>query len=144
VRTGIHAEPTSLVLTFNELLDPSSAQNLSNYRLVGPNRRPVPIASAVYNAINNTVTLSPASRLNVHWNYALTVIGTTPHGVTDVFGDLLDGAGTGQPGSDFQATITRRNLVIGRSVLKVPKFSPRAAATVHSTAKHAAVVRYHR
>jgi streptogramin lyase len=133
-RVGFHFAPTTLVLTFNEPLDPTSSQNVGNYRIVGPRGWTIPVASAIYNAANNTVTLSPSSRLNVHAAYQLTVNGTGSSGVKNIFGDLLDGAGTGQPGSDFVATLTRKNLVITRSTPRGPA-TPKAA---HPAAKHAA------
>jgi streptogramin lyase len=133
-RVGFHFAPTTLVLTFNEPLDPTSAQNVGNYRIVGPRGWTIPVVSAVYNAANDTVTLSPSSRLNVHAAYQLTVNGTGSSGVKNIFGDLLDGAGTGQPGSDFVATLTRKNLVIARSTPRGPA-TPKAA---HPSAKHAA------
>ena len=36
---GVHDHPTTLVLTFDKPLDPASAQNLRNYRLVNPHGR---------------------------------------------------------------------------------------------------------
>ena len=132
-RLGVHNQPTSLVLAFNQPLDATSAENVGNYALVGPNRRPVRIAAALYDAAAGTVTLLPASRLNVHWNYTLTVVGTAPHGVRNTFGDLLDGAGTGQPGSNFQAAINWRNLII----------DSRAAARATRAAALAARARHH-
>ena len=35
-RFGFHARPTTLVLRFNEALDPTRAQDVANYRIVGP------------------------------------------------------------------------------------------------------------
>ena len=35
-RYGFHAQPTYLVINFNSPLDPSPAQNVSNYQIVGP------------------------------------------------------------------------------------------------------------
>jgi hypothetical protein len=42
--------------------------------------------------------------------YRLTVNGSTPSGVTDASGRLIDGAGTGQPGSDFVRSFGRKIL----------------------------------
>jgi hypothetical protein len=36
----------------------------------------------------------------------LTVVGTPPGGLTNTSGIFLDGAGTGQPGSNYTATIS--------------------------------------
>ena len=143
-RVGIHNQPTTLVLTFNQPLDPTTATNLANYQLFGPNLRPVRITSAVHDQAADTVTLSPASRLNVHWNYLLTVVGTPPNGVRDAFGTLLDGAGTGEPGSDYQATITWRNLVIRQTSAAVKRAQLAAARLAQAEAKAAALAPRHR
>jgi len=113
-RYGIHDEPTALVLTFNLPLDVARAESLANYRLVGAgpdhHDRVIPIRSAQYDAASQTVTLRPRHRLPLKWTYRLTVIGTPPGGLTTTVGAYLAGAGTGQPGSDFVAAITRKSL----------------------------------
>ena len=90
------------------------AQDLDNYRLVALDcvRRTIRIKSAVYDATTETVTLSPAHRLNFHHRFRLTVIGTGPSGITDMFGNLLDGQNTGHPGSNFVTILTARDLVL--------------------------------
>jgi hypothetical protein len=110
-RFGIHMQPTSLVLTFNDGLDPTFASDLANYKIVGPGGRTVAISSATFDATLNTVTLRPKTRINLHHTYELTVIGTGANGVRDVQGILLDGANKGQPGSNYQGSLTWRNVV---------------------------------
>ncbi len=110
-RFGIHMQPTELVLSFNNGLDPTSAQNLSNYKIVGPAGHAVRIGSAVFDDATNTVTLHPTRRINLHHTYRLTVIGAGPHGVTNTEGVPLDGASTGKPGSNYAGTLTWRNVV---------------------------------
>src|SRR5262249_48235554 len=112
VRLGFHAKPTTLVLTFDKALDPASAQNPHNYKLARMGGGSIKIRSIVYNASALTVTLSPSRLLKLHQSYRLTVIGTPPTGVTDTTGKFLDGALTGQPGSNFVATVTAFDLVI--------------------------------
>jgi hypothetical protein len=104
-------QPTVLVLTFNDGLDPTSAQDLSNYKLVGPAGRSLSIRSAVYDPTSNTVTLRPGTRVDLHDTYQLTVIGTGVKGVTNTQGTLLDGADSGQPGSNYTAALTWKNVV---------------------------------
>jgi hypothetical protein len=110
-RFGIHMQPTELVLSFNDGLDPASAQNLNNYKIVGPDGHGVRIGSVAFDGATNTVTLKPTRRINLHHTYRLTVIGTGPHGVTNTEGIPLDGANTGKPGSDYTGTLTWRNVV---------------------------------
>jgi virginiamycin B lyase len=112
VRLGFHAAPTTLILTFDKPLDPATAQNPSNYRLMNLQGHSIRIGSIVYDASTLTVTLSPARRLNLHQSYRLTVIGTPPTGITDTSGNLLDGALTGHPGSNYVAIVTALDLHI--------------------------------
>ncbi|MGP0070165.1 MAG: beta strand repeat-containing protein [Isosphaeraceae bacterium] len=122
VRYGFHHQSTYLVLTFSTALDPASAEDLANYSLVGPTRRrgmhsyAVGIDSAVYDAATGTVTLQLAGRWNIHWQWRLTVDGSSPGGVKGVSGAMLDGsahAGSASDtvaGSDYVATISMNNL----------------------------------
>ena len=110
-RFGIHMQPTVLVLNFNDGLDPTSAQDLRNYKIVDPDGRSISIDSAIFDPAANTVTLRPKSRINLHHAYHLTVIGTGATGVRDSRGLLLDGANTGQPGSNYTGTLTGDNVV---------------------------------
>jgi hypothetical protein len=109
-RYGFHAQPTYLLIRFNGLLDLTSAQNPRNYQILGPAGHRIVVISAVYDSATDTVTLVPAGRLNVHWKYRLTVVGNDPSGLTSPSGVLLDGAGNGQPGSDYVTSLTWRNL----------------------------------
>ena len=112
-RYGYHMMPTTLVLTFNEALDPATAENVHNYRIVGLRGRRISILRAVYNATRQTVTLHPAQRLSVHHPYEVTVIGKGLKGLTNVQGQLLEGTGRGQPGADYHLELTWRELVLG-------------------------------
>ncbi len=129
-RFGYHHRRTTLVLTFDEPLDPTTATSLGNYRILGPSYRTIRIASAAYDPVTRTVTLSPARRLNVHRNYLLTVVGAASTGVTDIYGDLLDGARTGQPGSDFVTTISRKTLVLRRKTAAADRTRHHAAISL--------------
>jgi uncharacterized repeat protein (TIGR01451 family)/CSLREA domain-containing protein len=111
-RFGFHFQPTILVLTFNEPLDRARAEFTGNYRIVGPAGGYIPVDAAVYDVATRSVTLYPAQRLNVHYPYQLTVVGTGPHGLTDTSGRSLDGARTGRPGSNYHATVDWSVLVL--------------------------------
>jgi CSLREA domain-containing protein len=111
-RFGIHREPTVVVISFNEALDPTSAVNLNNYKITGPSDRTVPISSVVFNADSNTVTLRPAKRINLHDTYHLTVIGTGPNGVRSSHDVLLDGTDSGAPDGDYKGTLNWQNVVL--------------------------------
>jgi hypothetical protein len=109
-RFGFHAQPTFLVIDFNSALDRVPATKVSNYLLTGPNGRRIKVISAIYNSATHAVTLRPAQQLNLHKTYILTINGTAPSGLTNSDGLLLDGARTGQPGSNFVTSITNSNL----------------------------------
>ena len=110
-RPGIHHQTTTLVIQFDSVLDPASASNLANYRLVGAlangtfDGPPIPLRSAVYDPAAHSVTLTPESgHLNVFRHYQLSISGVTnPKGVP------LDGDGDGKPGGTFVTIIPRSN-----------------------------------
>jgi len=107
-RFGYHLHPTSLVLSFNQPMDPTPAETLGNYTLVAPghgHRRVITLKAAQYNAATQAVTLLPSHLLNLHRVYQITVNGMAPLGLTDTAGVLLDGLGNGQPGTDFVALL---------------------------------------
>ena len=110
-RTGYHWSPTTLTLAFNEALDPSSADNPNNYVIIGPGGHRIFVASAVYDVVDNRLTLHPSERLNLHWTYHLIVNGSAPYGLTDTQGDLLDGLANGRSGSNYVKAITKANWV---------------------------------
>jgi hypothetical protein len=110
-RFGIHIQPTVVVLTFHDGLDPTSAEDLGNYRIVGPSGRSIELVSASFDRVANTVTLRPKTRINIHHTYWLTVMGTGPGGVRDQEGRLLDGANNGVPGSNFTGSIDWSNVM---------------------------------
>ena len=121
LRYGIHWMPTTLVLTFNQPLDPIRAQDVNNYIIIDPNGHRVALLSAMYNPRTQTVTLHPARRMNFHNGYKLTVNGASPNGLTDSQGLPLDGKGDGTPGSSYVTVVNRHNLVWGSATPKVSK-----------------------
>ena len=129
VRLGIHRQPTLLVLAFSAPLDPAPAQDTANYRLmVRGGHHPIRIRSAALSPDGRVVTLQPARRLPLKFQYQLTVVGTPPSGLTDTRGQFLSGAGPGRPGTDFTAVITREDLVLP------PQQPPQAHAARHVSA----------
>ena len=109
VRLGYHCRPTLLVLTFSAALDPATASDLANYRLVrmSPHHRgvsaPIPIKAAIYNPITHSVKLRPYHRLYVFRRYRLTISG-----VRDANGNSI--AGNGGPGGSFVAIFGKNSL----------------------------------
>ena len=140
-RFGFHAWPTTLVLHFNEALDPARAQDVANYRIVGPDGRTVAIASAVYDSAAHTVTLAPRRRLDLHRIYRLTVVGTGPRGIADGAGNLLDGGRTGRPGSDYVTSVKAANLVLGSTIPGGPRRLAQLRRTVARIVAHQSAAR---
>ncbi len=141
-RYGISTQPTYLFLNFNGPLDPTSAQNPSNYQILGPGGHRIRVVSAIYDPATQTVTLVPAVQLNLQRKYSLTVNGAAPAGLTNLSGVPLDGSGKGHVGSNYVASITRKNLAGKASKLPtyylVHKAPPRPGST-HTSPKHAKV-----
>ena len=108
LRYGYHAMPTSLAVVFDRPLDPAGAQNPANYVIIGPHRQVIPVLKAVLAPDGVTVVLQPSRRLNVHWTYTLTIIGTAPGGLASDAGTFV--------GFDPVETITLRNLVWRRTL----------------------------
>ena len=109
-RFGYHAQPTVLVLTFNESLDPSTASDAANYRIVpigphGKSGHAIAIDRIDYDSATRSVTLRPSRRLNVHDRFELIVNGTSRHAVVDLRCHALDGGKAGKPGSDYVGAI---------------------------------------
>jgi hypothetical protein len=109
----------ALVLTFNEALDLTRATNLANYRLVSPGRdrrfgtrddQTIALRTPVYDPVAHTVTLTPRRKLSTSGQLELTVIGTSPGGVTDRAGNLLNGNGDGHTPGNFVRIINPRTL----------------------------------
>ena len=117
-RYGYHEMPTTLVLTFDQVLDAVTADDAKNYVIIGPHGRRIRVKSAVYDPANDTVTLHPSRRISVHYKYKLIVDGARVGGVANSQGTLLDGKSDGDPGSNYHTTLTWRNLR-GRKVSSV-------------------------
>jgi hypothetical protein len=132
---------TVLVLQFSAPLDPAAAQNLDAYQvLAGKARRkagatfkkPVPLASAVYNSSTLTVTLIPGKRLNLSQPEQLRITAAL---LTDSLGRPLDG------GLDFVANFNKQGTTIlaRRGASAIPTLSGTAVDSLfESTASTAA------
>ena len=136
-RFGYHMMPTSIVLTFDQALEQTTAEDTHNYRITGPRGRAIRVTSAVYDPTTETVTLHPSERINIHYKYNLTVDGTKPGGLTDTQGLLLDGAESGKPGSKYRAALTWRDLVLPTPAAKTSEKSKPTTKAVYPKTKPA-------
>ena len=122
--------PTTLAITFNQVLDPATATDAKDYRIIGPAGRTIRVKKVTYDAQTDTVTLRPAQRISVHHPYKLIIRGTGSDGLENTDGQLLDGTSSGKPGSDFKTSLTWRDLVLDPPLRK-PLHRPAAGkATV--------------
>ncbi len=111
---------TSVVVTFNQALDPASAQNLANYQITLPGRtvhthpghlttthpgRSVVIKNAGYNAATHQVTLTLRTPLRRGAAYQFRVNGAAASGVESTSGASLNSPGKLKPGKDYQAVL---------------------------------------
>jgi hypothetical protein len=119
-RHGVHYHPTTLVVTFSQPMDAASVQDLANYQLVlaGPDHhfgtrddRAIRIKAVQYNTASETATIRPAHRLPLRREFQLTIVGTPPTGLKGISGLFLDGAGTGETGTNYVIVINDKLLV---------------------------------
>ncbi len=114
-RFGYHSQPTRFVLNFNEALNPTAAKDVANYMIVSTSGRKIPIASAVYDSANHTVTLKTVDRVYLYDQFQITVNGTSPSGLTNTTGQFLEGQG-GQAGTNYVQSF-------GESILAGPNLT---------------------
>jgi RHS repeat-associated protein len=119
---------TVIVVEYSGVLNAGAADNASAYDLAqvikvkasgkGKNKKPattklgalVPVASAVYTASNNSVTLTPRVKLTATKPEELIVNGSL---LTDTLGREVDGNDDGQPGGNYIATISGSRVTAG-------------------------------
>jgi hypothetical protein len=113
VRQGVLRQPTRIILTFSQPMDPSSVQTMGNYLVAGRNRvgrfdpstASVAIRTAVYDPAAQAVTLFTRGRLNLHRDFLL-VVNANFAGLSSAQGIVLDGNSQGTAGGNF-VTILR-------------------------------------
>jgi hypothetical protein len=72
-RIGVHHQRTKLVVSFDGTVDPTKAENPSDYSVITPSGKTIPIKSASFDPATNSVTLITARRLNVHHDFRLSL-----------------------------------------------------------------------
>jgi hypothetical protein len=78
-RIGVHHQETKLVVTFDGPVDPAKAEMPANYTVITHTGQKIPITSAKFDPATNSVTLVPATKLNVHLHYDLSVVLPCPN-----------------------------------------------------------------
>ncbi len=106
---GTSRSITSLTVSFSEPLDPHYAMMPADYELVAPGlgNMVVPLTPQSYDGSKFSVTLVPSVALPSGQFYYIQIVGSGPNAIRDIGGNLLDGAGNGQPGSNYQASFAQ-------------------------------------
>jgi hypothetical protein len=82
-RIGVHHQRTLLILPFQGAVNPVLAGTRGDYFVTTATGEKIRIVLADYNPATNSVTLSPARRLNVHDRFTLTATLPCPDGIAD-------------------------------------------------------------
>ncbi|MBV8316042.1 MAG: choice-of-anchor E domain-containing protein [Planctomycetaceae bacterium] len=70
-RIGVHNQTTQLIVAFSGTVNPTLAENVNNYSIIASDGTKIAVVSAVYDATTNSVTLTPAKKLNAHYTFTL-------------------------------------------------------------------------
>ena len=112
---------TEIVVDFSAPVNAAEAESLATYRLATANGKGsftaknsplLKLRSAVFNPINDTVTLTPKKAFALAKPVELTIKGTAPSGLHDSSGQLIDGADNGTAGSNAVALIRRTGVTL--------------------------------
>jgi hypothetical protein len=112
---------TEILLTFSGPVNAALADALATYRLATPNKRgsykgagavTIKLKSAVYNATNDMVALTPRTPFSLAKPVQLVVDGVPPSGLRDTNGSYIDGADNDQAGSNAVVILSRRGATI--------------------------------
>jgi hypothetical protein len=112
---------TEVVVGFSGAVNPAQADNLANYQLTTANGKGsfnarnspvIRLRSAVFNSANDTVTLTPRKAFALTKPVQLTINGTSPSGLHDSSGRLIDGHGNGTAGGNAVAVIRRAGVTL--------------------------------
>ena len=79
---------------------------------VGKRTKPIAIKSAIYNAVNRTVTLTPKKAATLTKKVQLVALASAPSGLSDSYGRLIDGNRDGTAGGDAIAILTSKAVTI--------------------------------
>ncbi len=102
----------TLVIQFNEPVNPASALNVNTYLIQGARNTHlrVYVKQASWDGLTNTVTLHLRSAIAINGGYSLTVFGTGKNAITDPVGTALHGDGADVTGSNKMVHLTAANV----------------------------------
>jgi len=114
-----HHMVTQITIAFSGPVNATEAMTLSEYRLVkagkkgsftAKNAKPIALDSAVYDAADDTVTLTPSKAFALTMPVELVINGSPPSGLHDTLGRLIDGNHNGMPGSNAVAVLSKTGV----------------------------------
>jgi ELWxxDGT repeat protein len=105
----------TITLTFSQALESGPATNANNYQLIVPpkykrGKNKLIRLSPNYVAGSTVVTLTTKAKVRFSPALQFTVFGSAPGGLANIYGTLLGGS-SGQAGSNYLATVTKRGLI---------------------------------
>jgi hypothetical protein len=112
---------TEIIVSFNGAVDATEADSLATYQLTAAGRKGsftarnakhINLRSAVYDAANNTVTLTPRKAFSPSKPVLLVIDGAPPSGLLDTFGRFIDG------GKNAEAVLRRTGVTIISELLQ--------------------------
>lgn len=117
---GTHSAASTIVLQFDEALEPGPAQSTANYTILtvglggrfGKGSKRIAVKSAIYTAGSEIVTLHTARPLKAGQRYQLTVNGASAGGLASSAGILLEAPSRGSLGSNYVSTLARQDYVV--------------------------------
>ena len=119
IKSGKHGATPAIVVQFSASLDIADAQDLTSYSLVTMAKskkqksKPVVLSKASYNPTNFTVTLTTRKKLVLSPPIVLTIKSA---GLRDARNLPLDGGASGQPGSNYVATLSQSGIMVNSFV----------------------------
>ena len=110
-----------IVIGFSGGLNAAEASSIGEYQLIvagkkksftAKNAKNLPLASAVYSAANNAVTLTTKKKLVLNKLMELVVDANPPSGLQDTSGRSIDGNRDGQPGGNGVAVLKGKSVTL--------------------------------
>ena len=112
---------SEIVVNLSGPVNAAQADDVATYRLATANvkgsftargSRVIKLRSAVFNPANDTVILIPAKAFALTRPVELTIDGTSPSGLQDTSGRLIDGVDDGTAGGNAVAVIRRNGVTL--------------------------------
>jgi hypothetical protein len=110
---------TEIVVDLSGPVNATQADDVATYSLATANARGsftarnspmIRLRSAVFDPVNNAVTLTPRKAFDLSHPVQVTINGTAPSGLQDATGQLIDGDANGTAGGDAVAVIRRAGV----------------------------------